>query len=67
MGWLRKVGKKIGRGIRKVGREIKRGFQNVFQKLEKHFNQQHTKARQMNIYYSKYYHYKTPPPLCAIL
>tara|TARA_R100001377_G_scaffold84757_1_gene69049 strand:- start:1266 stop:2081 length:816 start_codon:yes stop_codon:yes gene_type:complete len=33
MGWLRKVGKKIGKGIRKVGREIKRGFQNVFQKL----------------------------------
>jgi len=33
MGWLRKVGRKIGRGIRKVGREIKRGFKNVFQKL----------------------------------
>ena len=26
MGFLRKVGKKIGRGIRKIGRAIKKGF-----------------------------------------
>lgn len=33
MGFLRKIGRKIGRGIRKVGREIRRGFKNTFQKL----------------------------------
>ena len=33
MGFLRKIGRKIGRGIRKIGREIRRGFKNTFQKI----------------------------------
>ena len=38
MGFLRKVGKKIGRGIRKIGRALKKGFGLNYRKLANFFN-----------------------------